>query len=464
MACEAARWELPISGSEQQASWFVNNYLPSRGEQLEAFMIGYINRQASAGKKFLADTAALRMTLVPKTFKSLRSIMPNTTLGSLHSDGMGRMMALRLKENGYDIRRLQIVHRHLARRASINGCYVTADQSAASDNISCRLVKALLPSDWFQELLEHRIGHAILPGLKESIEMETFSTMGCGYTFPLQTLVFLALLKGIDRAYCGGRSLISVYGDDMIYDQSLHKHVLKIFPKLGLQINESKTFCSGNFRESCGGDYYHGEDVRPFQPKTADAVTKPQDFEAFLYKLINGILLRWSEYSVPQTLTYLLSELHTVREKFLIVPCDFPEDAGIKVDFFDLPSFLDGEPLASVRRVGACVRFNYLALKPKQRVESRHEPYYWRMLNGCRNEDIDYSSSSIRASISNLQMLINSATGVDVRVPVLRSVPRGEGHVVQNSFTGRIVAALESRYGIPYTGSYALSRSLSFIG
>jgi hypothetical protein len=51
---------------------------------------------------------------------------------------------------------------------------------------------------------------------------------------------------------------------------------LGILSSLGFKVNQSKTFGSGNFRESCGGEYFKGHDVTPTYLLTLPSRTKPE--------------------------------------------------------------------------------------------------------------------------------------------------------------------------------------------
>jgi len=405
-ACEAARWEIPISGSREQIHWFrqeidgvecVQNYLAA---QLES----------DPNRSIFSETSSLTLTLVPKTFKSLRSIMPNSTIGSYLSFGLGEMMRKRLKRNGYDIRTLQQRHRYLACRASLDGNLVTADLSSASDSISVALVERIFPSDWFEILNRTRIGRVALPlpddGEETIIDSLTFCTMGIGYTFPLQTLVFLALLKAIEHVtyHVRKRRTISVYGDDLIYPSSMHNNVLFYLQQFGFLINVEKTFSEGHFRESCGGDYYHGVDVRPFQPRNGPAAVGGKTYEAVLYKYVNGLLARWSEYEVGKTLDFLVSEIESVTGSCKLVPGDYPDDAGVKCPTLSSHEFLRRARVAHPKHLGHGVyRFSYLGLTSDTREEKRHEPYYWNALRrpiDIMLHDIDGQSvADLRTSV-----------------------------------------------------------------
>jgi hypothetical protein len=375
-ATEAARWELPISGSIEQIAWF-----DSEMGQIQCVQDYWANQRSSDLDKrsTYQVTSSLRLTLVPKTFKSLRAIMPNTTIGSYMSYGLGEIMRLRLKDKGFDIRSLQTRHRILASRGSVTGKLVTADLSSASDSISVALVERLFPSDWVKILHQSRIRTVDLPN-GQSVESLTFCTMGIGYTFPLQTLVFLSLLKAIEQTMFrrSDRRTISVYGDDMIYHTRMHKEVVAVFESLGFVINIDKTFHEGHFRESCGGDYYHGVDVRPFQPQSGPASVSKTAYEAILYKYINTLLVRWSEYEIEKTLLYLCSELEEVTGSVKLVPLDFPDDAGVKCPTLSHWVFLQYVRRAMPKHVGHGVyRFSFLRLVPDEREEKRHDPYLW---------------------------------------------------------------------------------------
>lgn len=380
-ACEAARWELPLTGSQKQITWFDSEM--SKVDSVQKYWAKQQECDPSRSLYRVIDSLAL--TLVPKTFKSLRAIMPNTTIGTYMSYGLGEMIRLRLKRKGYDIKTLQERHKVLARQASVDGLLTTADLSSASDSITIALVRRLFPPDWFEILNESRIGQVRLPS-GYTMYSQTFCTMGIGYTFPLQTLVFLSLLKAIQSTMVGRQDsrTISVYGDDMIYPSAMHPYVCNAFEKFGFVLNVEKTFSDGHFRESCGGDYFRGVDVRPFQPQNGSASVSPRTYEAILYKYINTLLMRWSEYEIGKTLQYLISEVEEVTGKVKLVPSDYPDDSGVKCSSATPKwKFLRGVPCSLPKSLGHGVfRFSYLRFQPEERREDRHEPFLWAALQG----------------------------------------------------------------------------------
>jgi hypothetical protein len=373
-ACEGARYEPPITGSRPHIDWFEHYYgVYNRPAYLYAK-----SRSAVKRREMYREVNELDAVLVDKTWKSLRMIMPNTTLGTLYSGGLGKVIESRLRNSGYDIRTLQPIHRGLAQEASLTGKYVTADQSLASDNITVALIRALFPRPWAAALEYGRIETISLYGA--TVHTPTFSTMGIGFTFPLQTLVFLAVLSGI-RSYLGDETLlISAYGDDLIYSKEMHDLVTEVFPKLGLILNQEKTFSDGWFRESCGGDYFRGLDVRPYLLGRADGSTiKGRAGEAYLYKAFNGLTARWSLDEVPSAVQLILSELDKVKRGVppYVVPNDFPDTAGLKALSWPLREY-------DVHRKdkNGLRRFPYLAFTASKQEEKRETPYLFLALRG----------------------------------------------------------------------------------
>jgi hypothetical protein len=56
---------------------------------------------------------------------------------------------------------------------------------------------------------------------------------------------------------------VYVYGDDIIIDSKFTESVVRGLSQIGLLVNLEKTYRSGPFRESCGGDFHFGMDVTP---------------------------------------------------------------------------------------------------------------------------------------------------------------------------------------------------------
>lgn len=153
----------------------------------------------------------------------------------------------------------QLTHRALAQVSSICNGVATIDLSDASDRICLNLVKLLLPRDWFELLSSFRSAFTQVAG--RWYWLEKSSSMGNGFTFELETLIFHTLVT----VACHG-SRVECYGDDLIIPAAHHREVTAVLSYLGLKVNTKKSFVTGPFRESCGGDYFMGFSVRPFSP------------------------------------------------------------------------------------------------------------------------------------------------------------------------------------------------------
>lgn len=205
-----------------------------------------------------------RFTTVPKDATKRRGICVEPSLNVAYQLALGKHIRRRLfRATGIDLDLGQDLHRELACRASLDGEYATIDLSNASDNVSFELVRLLLPEDWFNLLSSLRSPKTFVNGSWH--RLEKFSSMGNGYTFELETVIFAALSEGVARmtnhpARAG--SGIWVYGDDIIVMSELSKALLSCLKFCGFIPNERKTFTTGPFRESCGGDFFLGVPVR----------------------------------------------------------------------------------------------------------------------------------------------------------------------------------------------------------
>lgn len=272
---------------------------------------------------------SLRLAKVPKSWKAVRTMMPHTVCGSFYTYGLGALIRRRLLDAGQDISRLQDRHRILAERFSKTRTHVTADLSAASDSFNRELLCRLLPRRWFKAVMFGNPRY--YTDESQTYSLQSPMTMGMGHTFPLQTLLFYCLLRAVQRL-TGVGGLISVYGDDLIYPRKMHKIVVAVFRDLNFNINAEKTFVESHFRESCGGDYFRGFDVRPFCPEGQSSHLSRKKLLEWYYTLYNGLRLRWDEVEIPRTLHYLLTEIVNVECVIHQVPTTYPENSGIKVD------------------------------------------------------------------------------------------------------------------------------------
>lgn len=195
-----------------------------------------------------------------KDASTFRTTVTQPTCNGMLQAGYGEYMKGRLKRVGVDITD-QTLNQRLAREGSITGELCTIDLRSASDSIAMSFVEYMLPFDWFTVLDFCRTPRVTLPN-GSLRHLEQFSSMGNGYTFPLQTLIFWAIVKSVcDHGKYRGR--VSVYGDDIIAPVAAYDLIERVFNVCGFNIHPTKSYVSGPFRESCGADYFNGIDIRP---------------------------------------------------------------------------------------------------------------------------------------------------------------------------------------------------------
>jgi hypothetical protein len=284
-----------------------------------------------------------RCSFVPKTRDTSRMICVEPSLNMFIQLGFGALLEERLyKLFNISLETQPQKNRRLARLGSRDGSFSTIDLSSASDSLSLRMLQNVLP-DWvFKTLLELRSSKTTLDG--EDVPLFMISTMGNGFTFPLQTIMFSCLIRA---AYSvSGKEILDgrivrdesgmirygpndynwcCFGDDLIVETAVYRNVLRLLRLIGCEVNSSKTFFEGPFRESCGTDWFYGQPARSVFIK---ALRSPQD----VFVAIN-LLNEWSAYTgIPlQNGVRLLFEWLNPANKQILVPNEESADAGVRV-------------------------------------------------------------------------------------------------------------------------------------
>jgi hypothetical protein len=217
---------------------------------------------------------------VPKDATTDRGCGKEPSINAFYQAACGQVMRRRLKRCGIDLKDGQTTHRQVACSASISGDVCTIDLSSASDTISRVLVKLLLPPKWYDLLDSLRSPFTRIGG--EWQLLEKFSSMGNGFTFELETVIFAALSLSVQKTP-QDRATVTVYGDDIIVPKNSFDDVIALLRYCGFSPNTKKTFSDGYFRESCGGDFFNGIAVRPYHMENLPS--EAQDY----ISLANGI-------------------------------------------------------------------------------------------------------------------------------------------------------------------------------
>lgn len=247
------------------------------------------------GKHFVIvdDDSPSRIGFVPKNKDEHRTIGIEMNGLMILQKVVGNLIRKKLRDKTPINLDSQQRNRHLARLAKTFGL-ATIDLANASNSISLELVRALLPADWFSVISDFRSSHGQCPSYNNSVvEYEMVSSMGNGFTFELESLIFYALAKAI--AERNGlhpieiKRAIGVYGDDIIVPSSIAANLIEGMSLFGFTTNTEKSFLSGFFYESCGADYYDGFDVRPFLIRRQVSTTRDLFFvmNSLLYKAIS---------------------------------------------------------------------------------------------------------------------------------------------------------------------------------
>jgi hypothetical protein len=204
-----------------------------------------------------------KISFVPKTAKTFRTIAVEPLLNGFVQKGIDLELRKKLLGVNLDLGD-QSRNQRFAREGSIEDGpdgFVTIDLKSASDSVSIELCRYLLPESWFDLLDRTRSAYGRI-GKEEEFLYAKFCSMGNGFCFPLETLIFASACFSVG---CGlpGRDF-SVYGDDIIVRKKHAASVLALLQHWGFKANLEKTFLEGPFRESCGADWFGGEDVRPY--------------------------------------------------------------------------------------------------------------------------------------------------------------------------------------------------------
>jgi hypothetical protein len=325
-----------------------------------------------------------RYDSVPKSFKTERSIEIQPTVNMWVQKGIACILEHYVQAaTGVSLGTQQFINRELAKRASVGGAMATIDLKEASNRIPLSLIRALLDGHELLDLIEKaRVSYTELPWGDE-VELKMCSTMGNGFTFILQTALFLASVAAVyklndlsfDRMpsvtvqqshaklvdlwsgrYEHGMDVLNapphfgilakamsqslsnmtlpswgVFGDDIILPTSCVPDLTFLIQEvIGGTVNTEKSFFSGDFRESCGADFYQGVEVRGVY---ASSLKTQQDRLSLLNRLVE-----WSAVHHVPLRRLCLSLWSSIPEK-LRVPLHEDVTAGLRVPSYFAPSF-----------------------------------------------------------------------------------------------------------------------------
>jgi hypothetical protein len=302
-----------------------------------------------------------RIETVPKNAKTNRVIAIENRGNSFLQKGVGGFIRKRLRRVGVDLDN-QEVNQHWALRA-YEDKLATLDLKAASDTISIEAVWLLLPYEWAEFLNSIRSRYAVLPD-GARVRLEKFSSMGNGFTFELESMIFWALAQTVSE-FNSGR-LVSIYGDDIICSQEDSHELVSLLNHVGFEVNEEKSFSDGCFFESCGKHFFQGRECTPAYQKddiTSDltAMRCANRLLRLGYRLCNGMAL---DGVVRGSFEYLFRR----RTIHVYIPFSLAGDDGWCIPLRYFPVFI---PYRNSNWVGS---YRCPVLKPRVKQFPAHEP------------------------------------------------------------------------------------------
>jgi len=223
-----------------------------------------------------SDERPVKVVFVPKTASTPRVIAIEPTCMQYMQQAISRELVSLLeaspRANRFVGFREQWPNQVMAQIGSGDGSLATLDLSEASDRVPNWLVEELLEnwphvSEAFQVVRSLR---ADVPTVGV-IPLQKYASMGSALTFPVEAMVFSAIvlagMLGRDssaptwKAVRRFQDKVRVYGDDIIVPTDYAVTAMRSLEFFGFKVNSAKSFWTGGFRESCGKEYYLGQDV-----------------------------------------------------------------------------------------------------------------------------------------------------------------------------------------------------------
>jgi len=220
----------------------------------------------------------VRVITVPKTLKGPRIIGMEPTAMMYMQKGLQTLIYDYVEKDTILQNMIgflsQVPNQELAKKGSKTGNLATLDLSEASDRVSNQLVRAMLLN--YPHLSgavdATRSRRARVPGNPGLVRLAKFASMGSALCFPMEAMVFLTIIFiGIERElntrfrsrsdFLRFLNQVRVFGDDLIVPKEYVHSVTLALETFGSRVNEHKSFWTGRFRESCGKEYFDGEDV-----------------------------------------------------------------------------------------------------------------------------------------------------------------------------------------------------------
>lgn len=239
-----------------------------------------------------------RLCVVPKDFRGHRLICAEPKELQFAQQGLLKILEGILANSRLTNRHIALDDQMPSFNMSRHLKFGTIDLKDASDRITIRLLRFLLPREIFKLVTRFRSDGIILPDGTILKQYKTAFTMGNALCFPMETLVFWALSLATIATNSGSsitpnlspfksrlktvmpiqhweftddtcrwireirKIPLRVFGDDIIVPIEWVTPVSEILVAAGLVVNTDKTCELSLVRESCGSWWYSGFDCR----------------------------------------------------------------------------------------------------------------------------------------------------------------------------------------------------------
>lgn len=229
-----------------------------------------------------APAGIAKLITVPKSSVARRTISMEPVLKQFIQQGLNTVLREEISRcpilRGCLALSSQARNQHSCLEGSITGEIATIDLSAASDRLSLLLVEKVFASKtlFLEDLKRSRSRYIEIEGSRFSLRK--YAGMGNATTFPVQSVTFALLAICSILSYEGSKPsyrsvlrasrVLRVFGDDITIPSKYVASLDRWLTYYGLKINHKKSFATGFFRESCGVDAFHGQDVTPLYVKT----------------------------------------------------------------------------------------------------------------------------------------------------------------------------------------------------
>lgn len=209
-----------------------------------------------------------RLSAVPKTYKSYRTVAPESPLN--------QMMQRKIRDAVWDAlptwvkTRVPLHDQRIMEALAAAGRALnlsTTDASHASDSFSVRVFVDAFPSDVVRDVLRWRPTHTFVEGFDEDHVLQQLSTMGTGNVWLLMAVFLLAcecVACDLGGVLPGRRNACFVFGDDMIHPSEVADILYWILDVMNFVVNKDKSYSgSAKYRESCGSEWWQESEDAP---------------------------------------------------------------------------------------------------------------------------------------------------------------------------------------------------------